>query len=162
MKLKRLAILAAIMLSAVNPENANAETRSITITDPNEGHQIFTDALNAKKLDVLVDIYADDAVMVAAGGKEIRGRKAIREFFAETIKSIESIKLDTVFRLNYTDTVVFRSKYTVVFNTADGKKVSQSTSGIEVERKQPDGNWLFIVDHHFGGADYVDFLKLSK
>ena len=73
-----------------------------------------------------------------------------------------SIELDTVFRINYADTVVFRSSYTVVFKGEDGKLITQKTSGIEVERRQPNGTWLFIVDHHYGGADLADFAALNK
>ena len=144
-----------------HPRIAEAGGRSISIRDPNLGHEIFTKALNEKNLDVLVDIYADDAVMVAAGGNVIRGKPAIRKFFADTIKVVDGIELSTVFRMNYKDTVVFRSKYKVVFRTPDGKTITRETSGIEVIRRQDDGSWLFIADHHYGGADYQDFLKLN-
>ena len=59
------------------------------ITDPNMGHQIFTDALNAKDLEILVDLYSEDAVMIAPGNTEVRGKDAIRTFFVETLKSRE-------------------------------------------------------------------------
>lgn len=132
------------------------------ITDPNLGHQIFTDALNAKDLETLVDIYADDAVMIAPGNNIIRGKDDIRAFFVDVLKVVDSITLDTVFRVNYKDTVVFRSNYTVIYKTEDGNTVSQSASGIEVERLQPDGTWLFIVDHHYGGTDLAKFMQLNQ
>ena len=140
----------------------NANDRAIAIRDPNKGHEIYTKALNEKNLQVLVDIYADDAVMVLPGGKLVQGKNDIRQFFADTIKVIESIALTTVFRMDYKDTVVFRSKYHAVFNTPDGKKIAQASSGIEVMRKQDDGTWLFVADHHYGGADYEDFLQLDR
>ncbi|WP_428543530.1 YybH family protein [Profundibacter sp.] len=139
-----------------------SDAGNFKITDPNQGHQIFTDALNAKDLDILVDIYADDAVMVAPGNNVIRGKENIRAFFVETLKVVESITLDTVFRVNYKDTVVFRSNYTVVYKTEDGQTVTQAASGIEVERLQPDGTWLFIVDHHYGGTDLVKFMQMNQ
>ena len=143
-------------------KNKNVRGRDFTINDPNKGHEIYTKALNEKNLNVLLDIYADDAVMVLPGGRILQGKKDIHRFFVDTIKIIDTITLTTVFRMNYKDTVVFRSKYRAVFNTPDGKKIVQDTSGIEVMRKQNDGNWLFVADHHYGGADYEDFLKLNR
>lgn len=139
----------------------NANSRAFTISDPNKGHEVFTKALNEKDLNVLLDIYADDAVMVTPGGRIVQGKDDVRQFFVDTIKIIDTITLTTVFRMNYEDTAVFRSKYVAVFNTPDGQKITQDTSGIEVMRKQKDGNWLFIADHHYGGADYEDFLELD-
>ena len=143
-------------------ENKSVSGRAFTIRDPNKGHEIYTKALNEKNLNVLEDIYADDAVMVLPGGKSIQGKKDIHQYFVDTIRNIDAIALTTVFRMNYKDTVVFRSKFHAVFDSPDGKKVTQASSGIEVMRKQKDGTWLFVADHHYGGADYEDFLKLNR
>ena len=143
-------------------KNKNVRGRDFTISDPNKGHEIYTKALNEKNLNVLLDIYADDAVIVTPGGEIVQGENGIRQLLVDTIKTIDTITLTTVFRINYIDTVVFRSKYRAVFNTPDGKKIVQDTSGIEVMRKQNDGTWLFVADHHYGGADYEDFLKLNR
>lgn len=161
MNYKYRTVLPAVIFAIATPFGAYAAERSFVITDPNMGHEIFKKALNEKNLEVLVDIYADDAVMVAVGGQEIRGREAIRAFFVETLKAVESFTFETVFRMNYTDTVIFRSKYTVVFKAPDGSEIAQSTGGIEVLRKQADGNWLFVADHHFGSADYKDYQVLN-
>jgi len=141
---------------------ASTSNNTFKITDPDLGHKIFTDALNAKDTKKLVAMYADDAVMVAPGNNVIRGKAEIKMFFKEIVPIINKITLDTVFRVNYKDTVVFRSQYTVVYKTPDGNTVTESTSGIEVEQKQEDGSWLFIVDHHYGGADFTDFQKMNK
>ena len=140
----------------------NVRHRNFTISDPSKGHETFTKALNEKNLDVLLDIYADDAVMVTQGGEVLQGKEDVRRFFVDIIEAINSITLTTVFRMDYEDTVVFRSKYRLVLNTPDGGKTTQATSGIEVMRKQNDGNWLFVADHHYGGADYEEFLELNR
>ena len=148
--------------SGMNMKDKNGRGRAYTLSDPNKGHEIYTKALNEKNLDVLLDIYADDAVMVARGGRILQGKEDMRRFFVDMIKAIDTIALTTVFRLDYKDTVVFRSKYRVVLNAPDGEKTAQATSGIEVMRKQNDGNWLFVADHHYGGADYDEFLEFDR
>ena len=159
MKLKKFII--TLLLLATSSLALATSSCDFKITDPNLGHEIFTKALNDKDIDKLVAMYADDAVMVAPGNKIIKGKKDIRSFFEEIVPVVDKISLDTVFRINYKDTVVFRSKYTVIYKTPDGKTETQSTSGIEVEQKQADGSWLFIIDHHYGGADYLNFKKLN-
>ena len=159
MKLKKL-IITSLLLATSSLALATSSC-DFKITDPNLGHEIFTKALNDKDIGKLVAMYADDAIMVAPGNKVIKGKKDIRAFFEEIVPAVDKISLDTVFRINYRDTVVFRSKYTVMYKTPDGKTETQSTSGIGVEQKQTDGSWLFIVDHHYGGADYLDFKKLN-
>ena len=146
----------------MNMKDKDARGQRFTVSDPNTGHEIYTKALNDKNLDVLLDIYADDAVMVSRGGRVIRGKEEIRQFFVDTIKAIDTFTLTTVFRMDYEDTVVFRSRYRLIMNTPDGGKATQATSGIEVMRKQKDGNWLFVADHHYGGADYEQFLALDR
>jgi len=148
--------------SAMQSASVATPMKDFKITDPNLGHKFFTDALNNKNIERLVALYADDAVMIAPGNKKITGKRQIRQFFKEVVPIIEKISLDTVFRINYSNTVVFRSSYTVVYKNADGTTTTQSTSGIEVEQKQKDGSWLFIVDHHYGGADLKEYKALNQ
>jgi|AVFP01.1.fsa_nt_gi ketosteroid isomerase-like protein len=122
------------------------------ITDPIAGHAAFPRFLNEGNLDAIVGLYADDAVMVVDGGATIAGKDAIRAYLAEAMKDFDHIGLQTLWQVRYTDTAVFRSVHTLYFRTEDGGLVKVTASGIEVERLQPDGTWLFIVDHHVGGA----------
>ncbi len=142
----------------------NQETRSpmFKVSDPTRGHDIYTEALNNRSLEVLLAIYADDAVMVLPGARVLQGKEEIRRFFVDLIEAIDTISLTTVFRLDYEDTVIFRSKYRAVLKTSDGHETIQETSGIEVMRKQEDGRWLFVADHHYGGADHEEFLQLNR
>ena len=159
--MKHKFIITALSALILNVSTIAAMPSDFKIMDPNLGHKIFTDALNAKDTELLIALYADDAIMIAPGNKVIKGKKDIRTFFEEAVPVIENIKLDTVFRINYTDTVVFRSNYTVTYKLPDGKIITESTSGVEVEQKQADGTWLFIVDHHYGGADLEQFKLLN-
>ncbi len=161
MRLKYSTIILLLSVLGLSSFQAQAAEKAFKITNPNQGHQIFTDALNNKDVNKLVALYAKDAVMIAPGNKIITGTKDIRAFFEEAVKGIEKIKLSTVFRVNYKDTVVFRSKYILTIKQPDGKLITQSASGIEVEQKQKDGSWLFIIDHHYGGTDLTDFKKMN-
>ena len=46
---------------------------------PKELHELFAKGFNAKDLDALLDLYEDDAVLVAAPGAPVQGKAAIRE-----------------------------------------------------------------------------------
>lgn len=153
-------VLAALASGAA--ATASAEDRSYVITDPTVGHDAFPRFLNDGNLDAIVDLYADDAVMVVAGGATVIGRDAIRAYFAEAMTDFDHVDMHTLWEVRHTDTAVFRSIYTLYFRTADGGLAEVTSSGIEVEQLQPDGTWLFIVDHHFGGVDEATYLAVTE
>ena len=94
MKFKNIiTILSGLALSGFIATTHASAGSDFKITNPNLGHKLFTDALNAKDIEKLVAMYADDAVMRAPGSKEIRGKKQIRKFFEEVIPVIDSITL---------------------------------------------------------------------
>ena len=127
------------------------------ITDPDDAHMLFSSALKEKNVEQLCALYADDAVMVLKDGTmEVQGKYRIRRVFEWMTDSVESLTLEKVYKVESEDTVLFRSKYRSVFTTDDGEKVDRMCSGIEVLKRQPDGNWLFIIHHQDGGANVLN------
>ena len=134
---------------------AMAGTDILKITDPNVAHQLFTQAINKKDIEQLCSIYSDDAVIILRSGQAIRGKEAIRKVFSRMINATEKLTLETVYQIQSENTVLFRSKYHSIYNNQEGEKVDHVNSGIEILQKQKDGTWLFIIDHHSGGANIL-------
>lgn len=148
------ALLAACMLLCSVPAYG-ADTLEV-ITSPDQAHALFAKAMNEKNLEQLCAMYADDAVMVLRSGNlKVQGKSTIRKVFTEMIAALESLELDIIYQVRSEDTVLFRSKYRSVYHTSDGVKHDVVSSGIEVLRKQPDGTWLFTIDHHNGGDNIL-------
>lgn len=144
------ALLAVCMLSCSIP--AYGADKLEVITSPDQAHSLFVKAMNEKNLEQLCAIYTDDAVMVLRSGDlEVQGKRTIRRVFTKMIEALDSLKLDIVYQVRSEDTVLFRSRYRSVFHTSDGEKQDVVSSGIDVLERQPDGTWLFTINHHNGG-----------
>lgn len=148
------ALLAACMLlSSVSAYSA--DTLEV-ITSPDQAHALFAKAMNEKDLEQLCAMYTDDAVMVLRSGDlTVQGKNKIRKVFTEMVAALESLELDIIYQVRSEDTVLFRSKYRSIYHTPDGVRHDVVSSGIEVLRKQPDGTWLFTIDHHSGGENIL-------
>lgn len=152
-------LIGFLMMCMFLPVSAFAEHPVISlekITDPDMAHALFVKAINEKNIDQLCAMYTDDAVMVLRDGKlEVSGQSSIRRVFSIMVDMVETLKIETVYQVEAEDTVLFRSKYRSVYKTPDGKKEEVVSSGIEVLERQPDGTWLFSIDHQNGGANVL-------
>ena len=149
-----LALLAALLLLSAAP-SYGADTVEV-ITSPDQAHALFAKAMNEKNLEQLCAMYTDDAVMVLRSGDlTVQGKSKIRRVFTEMVAALESLELDIIYQVRSEDTVLFRSKYRSIYHTSDGVKHDVVSSGIEVLRRQPDGTWLFTIDHHSGGENIL-------
>ncbi len=48
------------------------------------------------------------------------------------------------------DLALLRGRWTLTGTGPDGKPVAMSGDNVEIARKQPNGTWLFVIDHPFG------------
>lgn len=152
-------VIGFLMLCMFLPVSAFAGQSAIPlekITDPDMAHALFVKAINEKNIDQLCAMYTDDAVMVLRDGKlEVSGQRSIRRVFSIMVGMVETLQIETVYQVESDDTVLFRSRYSSVYKTPDGKTQEVVSSGIEVLERQADGTWLFSIDHQNGGANVL-------
>lgn len=152
-------LIGVLFVCLLMPVWAAAEQPAIPlekITDPDMAHALFVKALTEKNIDQLCALYSDDAVMVLRDGKlEVSGKSSIRRVFTIMVDMVDTFSLETLYQVESENTVLFRSKYRSVYKTPDGNQEEVISSGIEVLEKQPDGTWLFTIDHHSGGSNVL-------
>ena len=154
--MKRLAALLVIVLMIPAFALAEDSKELVKITDPDMAQELFEKALKEKDLEQLCSMYSDDAVMVLKDGTfTVEGKYRIRRVFSWMIDSVEKLSVETVYKVESEDTVLYRSKYHSVFTTPDGERVDTVSSGIVVLKKQSDGSWLFVIDHQNGGSNVL-------
>ncbi|WP_028585279.1 YybH family protein [Desulfogranum mediterraneum] len=154
MNCKHLLLITTLALSTLNPTGGSVAAEISAIREPSTAHALFTRAMNERNLEQLCALYADQAVMVLRSGKEVRGREAVQEVFSRMVQAIESLELETVYMLRSDKSALFRSHYTATFRNGEGELETHTNSGIEMLEKQPDGSWLFVIDHQVG-ADRI-------
>jgi ketosteroid isomerase-like protein len=116
------------------------------IEQPHDIHPAVQSRFNAADVDGLVALYEPGAVMVGSEGERCDGLDGVRANWAGLIEMGGAhMELTTVYCVVQDDLALLRNDYTVDFA---GTPVSGSTA--EVARRQPDGTWLYAIDHPFG------------
>jgi uncharacterized protein (TIGR02246 family) len=107
-------------------------------------HPAVEAGVNNRDLDGLMALYADDARMVTMEGAIAEGLDAIREQWAGVLAMDGRMTVESRFAIEMGDLAVLSNTWTL---SAGGEQMSATTS--EVARRQPDGSWLYIIDHPY-------------
>lgn len=100
--------------------------------------------VNSRDLDRLMALYADDARMVTMDGSVAEGLDGIREQWAAVLAMEGTMTVQTRYAIDLGDLAVLSNTWTF---RAGGEELSATTA--EVARREPDGNWRYIIDHPF-------------
>ena len=119
---------------------------------PEDLHRQFVAFFNAGDLDGLMTLYENEAALVPQPGSPVAGydgnRRALEQFLALKgrieIMTIEVIRAGTL--------ALLRGEWHISGIGPDGRTVTMSGRNIEVARRQPAGNWQFVIDHPYGGG----------
>jgi uncharacterized protein (TIGR02246 family) len=110
-------------------------------SSPQEIHVLFERAFNSADVEAILAPYEPGAVLVT-GGKSVTGHDAIRDAYNAFLSSGARMKLET-------KAVIESSEGLAVLHGAWSIGPPASTQGLstEVVRRQPDGNWMFVIDN---------------
>jgi uncharacterized protein (TIGR02246 family) len=124
---------------------------------PEDMNSAFADAFNSGDIENLVSLYEPGAVLVPGPGQTVRGLEAIREALQELLALKGFMSSENQYALVHGDIALLRAKVRLVGNAPDGGRLEINNHTAEVIRRQPDGSWLYILDHPYG-ADPLDGL----
>lgn len=155
--LRRTLLLLSIMVTSHTALAAeDPAPPPIKAMTPAMGHELFVVAFNDKNIEQLCALYADDAVVYNEDKPPLVGRKAICENFAELMETSDEITVETAFELKSKHHALLRSIWRVTGKSEDGSPLEIKGSGIEVMERQPDGSWLYVLDHPNGADEIVN------
>ena len=111
--------------------------------------EAFARFYNARDLDGLVSLYEEGAVLRYGSGEQtISGKEAIRAHYARGMERPLRLVQANNFCFEQDGIALARVDYRV---EEDGRVV-RSGSSCEVLRRQPDGSWLYFIDHGSGAG----------
>lgn len=146
---KSIAVLsAALMCAPVLAARADTLAQVRAQIDAANAH--YAPAVFARNAATIAGDYLKDGVFVPPSGVPVRGRDAIRAFYAERFAKMHggliSIKCATT-SLRYDGTAALeQGTCTFVSRTVDGKKATRTGKYLTVWRKDADGRWRIAVD----------------
>lgn len=119
-------------------------------------HPSVEAAVNQQDLDGLMALYADDASMVQLDGTVLTGAEPIREQWAGIMALGATMTLRSRYAVEVGELAVLSNEW--VMQVGD-ERMSAVTA--EVARRQPDGGWLYVIDHPFAGAEADDIARIA-
>jgi uncharacterized protein (TIGR02246 family) len=117
---------------------------------PQQMNQTFVRAFNSRQIDNLMLLYQPDAVLVRLDGSLARGTDQIRDELSKLLSRGIRAEGYNQFAITYGNTALLRANFTITFPGENGQETSIKGSSSEVVSRQPDGSWLYIIDHPFG------------
>ena len=119
-------------------------------------HPSVEAGVNNQDLDGLMALYAPDATMVLPDGSTVTGTEAIREQWAGLLSMGGQMTLRSRYAIEVGDLAILSNEWTY---TAGDQTVGATTA--EVARRQPDGSWLYVIDHPFAGLEADQLAALA-
>ncbi|CAL8977931.1 hypothetical protein RHODGE_RHODGE_00980 [Rhodoplanes serenus] len=123
---------------------------SFNVTEPQRMNEAFARAFNTRKIDNLLGLYEPAAVLLTDGsGERCIGLSAIAPELAKLLKAPGVMTSHNNFCVVHDDLALLRADWKLT--TEDGGVIAAGSSA-EVARKQPDGRWLYVIDHAAGAC----------
>jgi uncharacterized protein (TIGR02246 family) len=107
-----------------------------------ENNSQWLQAYNNQDAEVLGTMYAEDAVVIAAGGQPIQGAKDIEAYWAEDVKGYGDHTWE-ILETHGDGNLAYQVATWTVAERSSGQKYSGNT--VRILEHQPDGNWLTKV-----------------
>jgi uncharacterized protein (TIGR02246 family) len=117
---------------------------------PEDMHSRFAAAFNTGNVDAIMALYEPEPTLVPQPGQEVTGRDAIRQALLQFLALKGTIQITTTFTVHGPGVALTRGRWTLSGTGTDGRPIEMTGQGVEVLRKQPNGEWLLVIDHPFG------------
>lgn len=119
---------------------------------PEDMNSAFAQAFNSGDIEALLSLYEPDAVLVPRPGRAevVEGVEAIRAALQELLALKGRMRSENQYALVHGDVALLRARVHLVGTGPGGERVEVENHTAEVVRRQPDGSWLYILDHPYG------------
>lgn len=121
---------------------------------PEDLSRCWVEAFNAGDLDGLVALYEPQgAVVDPTTGQLHAGSSAIRALLGGLVAMHVTATLSSAYCVTNGDLSLGRIGWSISGTGADGEPFAMEGRSMEVYRRQPDGAWLYALDHPTGAAE---------
>jgi len=113
----------------------------------------FAKYFNAGDMEGLLSLYEPGAVFVRGPGDHVSDRASLRAALQGFLDVGGKISFRTRHAVQNGDIALLSNEYTLVAKDEHGKPLTLTGRTSEVLRRQPDGRWLYVIDHPAGAQD---------
>ena len=120
------------------------------VTNPDDLHKAFATAFNSGNVEAVLALYEPEASLVPQPGTVTQGRASIRQALQQFLAVRGTMRIETVYVMNQGSIALTRGQWQLTGKDPQGHPIEMRVKSIEVARRQPSGEWLFVIDHPFG------------
>ncbi|WP_211851528.1 YybH family protein [Plastoroseomonas hellenica] len=122
----------------------------MAVTDPRGMNEAFARAFNSRSLDGLLALYEPGAVLRVDGSdRDLSGPGQIADALRGLLQAPGRMTSTNSFCIAQGDLALLRADWEII---DDAGAVVASGSSAELVRRQPDGAWLYVIDHAVGAS----------
>lgn len=122
---------------------------NLKVTEPEQMNAAFAAAYNLGDVESLMALYEPNAVLAPQPGQRAIGLSAIREALLGFLSLNGQMQSENLYCIRTGDIALLQASWKLSAIGADGKPFEMSSRTAEIVRQQPDGSWLYVVDHAF-------------
>lgn len=120
------------------------------VNRPREMNAKFAEAFNSGAVENLLALYEPDAILINQNGESLKGLSAIKDELQELLSFGGEMISENQYAFQNGNIALLRAKFVLKSINERGKSFEVIGHTSEIVRQQPNGNWLYIVDHPFG------------
>ena len=121
-------------------------------TKPEDVIPSLVDRFNSRKVEVMMDLYAPEAVFIAMDGRTITDRAEMAAQFQRDMNFGLPLKANVRHVFVGGDTAQIVVDWSIDGTSPDGKSVHVGGSASDIVRRGADGFWRYIIDNNQGTA----------
>jgi enoyl-CoA hydratase len=117
------------------------------VDDPGQLGRLFAERANAGDLEGMLALYEQDATFIGPDGGSASGRNAIRERLEGLLAMNPQITATGSQVVMAGEVALMSGRWRMTLGANDGEAAGFDGASTEVARRQPDGGWLYLIDH---------------
>ena len=110
----------------------------------------MTEAFNKGDIAAIMRTYEPDAVVVGDPGKPVRGEAYLKAMFARFISAKAAFTYSGHEVVSAGDLALHLAPWQMTGVAPDGTAIEARGLSVAVLRRQPDGQWLMVIDQPYG------------
>jgi ketosteroid isomerase-like protein len=118
---------------------------------PEEMNGAFAEAVNSGDLERVLALYEPEALLAPRPRERARGSREIRTALAELLALGGELESRNIWCMQVGELALLQGEWHLRGTAPDGSLLELASRTAEVVRQQPDGTWLYVIDHAFAG-----------
>jgi len=121
----------------------------MSVLEPEPMNHAFAAAYNTGDVENMLALYEPNAVLAPQPGQRAVGLPAIRAALSGLLALKGTMESQNMYCMRTGDIALLQGFWKLSTASADGQPIEVSSRTAEVVRLQPNGSWLYVVDHAF-------------